>query len=71
MNNATTGFGLAPERGELTEGEKKMFLSDFKRLYEQYFEGDGKPDINLTRTADGFSVCIIFAARRIMNFKSV
>ena len=59
------------DRDEMTEGEKKLFLTDFAKVCEEYFEGDGRPDINITRTADGFSVCIIFAARRIKRFRTV
>ena len=55
----------------MTEGEKQLFMADFAKVYEEYFEGDGRPDMNITRTADGFSVCIIFAARRIKRFRTV
>ena len=59
------------DRDEMTEGEKQLFMADFAKVYEEYFEGDGRPDMNITRTADGFSVCIIFAARRIKRFRTV
>lgn len=58
-------------REEMTEGEKELFISDFKRIYDEYFEGDGRPDINITRTENGFSVCLIFSARRIKRFRRV
>lgn len=59
------------DREDMTEGERQLFLNDFKRVCEEYFECDGRPDINITRTADGFSVCIIFSARRIKTFRRV
>ncbi len=59
------------EREEMTEGEKELFLCDFKKVCAEYFEPDGNPDINITRTAEGFSVCIIFGARRIKSFRRV
>ena len=71
MNGNFMADSLSFDRDEMTEGEKQLFLRDFKRVYDEYFEGDGKPDINLTRTEDGFSVCIIFSASRVKRFKRV
>ncbi len=59
------------DREDMADGEKEMFLCDFKRVCGEYFEADGSPDMNITRTADGFSVCIIFSARRIKRFRRV
>lgn len=71
MNEMTlTGLPVF-DREEMTEGEKQLFLRDFAAVYGEYFEGDGRPDMNITRTADGFSVCIIFSARRIKRFRRV
>ncbi len=69
MNDIAESIML--DREEMTEGEEELFLADFKRVSDEYFESDGRPDMNITRTADGFSVCIIFSARRIKRFKRV
>lgn len=65
------GDELMLSREEMTEGQKQLFLSDFKRVYDEYFEGDGRADVSVTRTENGFSICIIFSARRIKTFKRV
>lgn len=57
------------DREEITEGEKELFLCDLRRVCDEYFEGDGKYSLDVTRTEEGFSVCIIFDARRIKRFK--
>ena len=58
-------------REDMTEGERQLFLADFARVCEEYFEPDGRPDMNVTRTPSGFSVCIIFGARRIKYIKTI
>ncbi len=63
--------GLTFDREEFTEGERQLFLSDFKRMANEYFECENDADINVTRTGEGFSVCIIFGARRIKKFRSL
>ena len=69
MNSEILADSLFADREEMTEGEKQLFMSDFKRVCADYFECDGKPELNLTKTDDGYSVCIIFAARRIKHFR--
>lgn len=60
---------LILDREEMTEGEKQLFIADLKRICDEYFESDGKFSIDVTRTEKGFSVCVIFDARRIKRFK--
>lgn len=60
---------LILEREEITEEEKQLFIADLKRVCDEYFEGDGKFSLDVTRTENGFSVCVIFDARRIKRFK--
>ena len=59
------------ERGGMTEGEKQLFIADFMKTCGEYFEFVGRPAVDITRTESGFSVCVIFAARRIKNFKKL
>ncbi len=59
------------ERENITETEKTLFLNDFKRVALEYFECNGEPSVDLTRTDEGFSVCVIFSARRIKKVNPV
>ncbi len=60
---------LLPDREEMTEDEKQLFISDLKSVCGEYFEADGKYSMDVTKTEKGFSVCIIFDAARVKNFK--
>ena len=71
MNSEILADSLFADREEMTDGEKQLFINDFKRVCADYFECDGKPELNLTKTDDGYSVCIIFAARRLKHFRRV
>ncbi len=57
------------DREKMTDEERELFLSDLKNLCEEYFEGGSKFTTDMTRTANGFSVCVIFDAARIKSFK--
>ncbi len=57
------------ERDEMSEFERNLFLNDAQRVIEEYFELDGKPSLELTRTQEGFLVCVIISARRIKSVK--
>lgn len=57
------------DREQMTDDEKELFLSDLKSLCSEYFDGDGKFSLDLTRTQTGYSVCIVFDAVRIKKFK--
>ena len=60
---------ILPEKEEMTDEEKNLFLSDVRRVCEEYFEADGKYTFDLAKTENGFSGCIIFDARRVRKFK--
>ncbi len=62
---------LSLDREDMTELEKELFIKDFKRVAEEYFETDGGYDVEITRTEDGFLACIIFNARRIKNVRRI
>ena len=57
------------DREQMTDEEKALFLSDLKAVCAEYFETDDKYSMDVTRTANGFSVCVIFDAVRIKKFK--
>lgn len=60
---------LALDREDITDLERELFLKDFKRVAEEYFEIDGVCDLEVTRTEEGFLVCMIFNTRRIKNIR--
>jgi hypothetical protein len=65
----STGNCLLADREEFSEEEKELFLSDLKETCEEYFEGSDRFSINITKTPSGYSVCILYNARRIKSFK--
>ena len=66
--NAVTRL-LSLDREDMTDLERELFLKDFKRLSEEYFEVDGGCDLEVTRSEEGFLVSLIFKARRIKNIR--
>lgn len=60
---------LIVDREQMTDEEKELFLNDLKGVCSEYFEGDGRYSLDLTRTEKGFSACIVFDAVRIKKFK--
>lgn len=54
---------------DFSEGEKELFCEDLKSVCKEYFEGDDKYAVDVVTTANGVSVCIVFDAARIRNFK--
>jgi hypothetical protein len=65
----TTFHPLIFDREEITEEEKKLFLSDLKYVCGEYFDGAENFNLDVTKCEQGFSVCIIFEADRIKRFK--
>ncbi len=57
------------EREDFTDGEKQLFLADIRKVCSEYFENEGRFSLDITRTEGGFSVCLIFDARRIKRFR--
>lgn len=66
--NAVTKL-LSLNREDMTDLERELFLKDFKRIADEYFEADGVYDLEVTRAEGGFLVCIIFNARRIKTVR--
>lgn len=57
------------ERDDMSDFERALFLKDLKKVTDEYFEGDNSPSLEITRTDEGFLVCVIFTARRIKSVK--
>ena len=60
---------LSLDREDMSDFERELFLKDLKTVTDEYFERDGEPSLELTRTEDGFLVCVLLSARRIKNLK--
>lgn len=57
------------DREDMSDFERELFLKDIQRVNEEYFECDENPSLEITRTEEGFIVCVIFPARRIKSLK--
>lgn len=67
MNRATRLLSF--DREGMTELERSLFMKDLKRVTDEYFETEGNADLEVTRSEDGFLVCVIFGARRIKTVR--
>lgn len=67
MNSVTRLISL--DREDMTDLEKQLFLKDLKGVTDEYFERDGQLDVELTKSENGFIVCVIFNARRIKTIR--
>ena len=60
---------ISLDRDDMTDLERELFLNDLKRVTDEYFESDSTPSLEITRTDDGFLVCVLITANRIKNLK--
>lgn len=66
MNKINTVISL--DREDMSDFERELFLKDLKRVTDEYFESENA-SLEVTRSDDGFIVCVLFTARRIKNVK--
>ena len=52
------------DRDDMSEFERQLYLRDLKKVNEEYFECEDSA-LEITRTEEGFLVCVIFNASRI------
>ena len=57
------------DRDDMSDFERELYLRDLKKINEEYFECDGEAALEITRTEEGFLVCVIFNSRRIKSLK--
>ena len=62
---------MTGENAIFTEGEKELFIEDLGNVCSEYFEGAEKYGIDVVTSENGLSVCIVFDAVRVRNFKKV
>ena len=60
---------LSLDRDDMSDFERELFLTDIKKVTDEYFESDGNSSLEITRTDDGFLICTFMTARRIKNVK--
>ena len=60
---------LSLDRDDMSDFERELFLSDIKKVTDEYFESNGDTSLEITRTDEGFLVCMFLTARRIKNVK--
>lgn len=48
---------------------RALFLKDLKKVTDEYFESENTPSLEITRTEEGFLVCVLFTARRVKSVK--
>ena len=58
------------DREIMTETERGLFKRDLMKVAGEYFETDGEADVDITKTPNGLSVCVLFKARRIKKIWS-
>ena len=67
MNSVNRLISL--DREDMSDFERELFLNDMRRVYDEYFEVDSSPSLEITRTDNGFLICTLLTARRIKNVK--
>ena len=60
---------LSLDRDDMSDFERELFLSDIKKVIDEYFECEGDLSLEITRTDEGFLICTFMTARRIKNVK--
>ena len=60
---------LSLDRDDMSDFERELFLSDIKKVTDEYFESDGNASLEISRVDEGFLICMLMSARRIKNVK--
>ena len=58
------------QRESMPQSERELFARDIRRTADEYFETDDVK-VDVTRTPNGYSVCILLAAKRKKRMKSI
>ena len=58
------------EREAMSSAERELLKRDLNRVIDEYFERDEGTDIEVTKTRNGYSVRVLFKARRIKKMRS-
>ena len=55
---------LSLDREDMSDFERELFLNDMKRVYDEYFEVDSDPSLEITRAENGFIICVLLTDRK-------
>lgn len=61
---------IALDRDDMSDIERELFIKDLKRVVDEYFESDSEASLEITRSEEGFIVCLLFTARRIKTLRA-
>ena len=61
---------ISLDRDDMSDYDRQLFLADLKKVTDEYFETEGKASVEVTRTDEGFLICVLITARRIKSVKS-
>lgn len=68
MKTIMTGM-LSLDRDDMSDFERELFLTDIKKVADEYFESNADASVEITRTEEGFLICLLMSARRIKKVK--
>jgi hypothetical protein len=62
---------ISLDRDEMPDVEREVFIGDIKKVFGEYFECNNDISLQITRSKEGFIVCILFSAARIKYVKQM
>lgn len=68
MKNVNAALSL--DREDMPDFARQLFLKDVRRVLDEYFECDNDTNLEITRSEEGFLVCVLFSARRVKSVKN-
>ena len=57
------------EREAMSETEADLLKRDLTKAFSEYFEPCGQAEVDVTRTQNGYSVCVLLKAARIKRMR--
>lgn len=67
-NYARTSNVIQSDKSVMSDGCKSLVLQDFARMFEEYFELEGLPDMDIERDNGIYKVTVTFEADRVKKF---
>lgn len=67
-NFARTSSVIQSDKSVMSDGCKALVLQDFARVFEEYFELNGIPDMNIAFERGIYKVSVTFEADRVKKF---
>ena len=67
-NYARPSKVIQSDKSVMSEGCKALVLQDFARMFGEYFELDGLPEMEIVREHGEYKVTVTFSADRVKQF---